>query len=114
MTTTDDVMRDLMARTLIIGEDGEARPCRSLDEMTGDFERYRRVARTRLDGGIEVSTVCLTFDHRHPGGPPAVFETMIFGGPRDQWCARYATRAEAEAGHARAVELATTPEEDDE
>jgi hypothetical protein len=43
-------------------------------------------------------------DHNHlRQGPPILFETMIFGGPYDQYMDRYCTWAEAEAGHARAV-----------
>ena len=34
---------------------------------------------------------------------------MIFGGPHDNFQARYATLDEAEAGHAEAVRLAATP-----
>ena len=67
----------------------------------------RRVAHTRA-AGLEVSTVFLGLDHRHGGGgPPLVFETMIFGGALDghQW--RYATWAEAEAGHRAAVDIAS-------
>lgn len=51
--------------------------------------------------GVRVSTVFLGLDHRFGGnGPPILFETMIFGGPHDQDCERYATWEAAEAGHA--------------
>lgn len=67
----------------------------------------RRVARTEFEGGY-VSTVFLGLDHQwHPGGPPLIFETMIFGGPHDGYQERYSTWEEAEAGHAVAVSLAT-------
>jgi hypothetical protein len=54
-------------------------------------------------GDAKVSTIFVGFAAR-PGWP--LFETMIFGGPLDlqQW--RYATYAEAEAGHAAAVQAA--------
>jgi hypothetical protein len=40
------------------------------------------------------------------GDAPILYETMIFGGPLDQEQWRYASREEAVAGHATAVELA--------
>ena len=64
----------------------------------------RRVARTVVSDGVDVSTVLLGLDHRFGGdGPPIIFETMVFGGPLDGEQDRYATRAEAEAGHAAMV-----------
>ena len=69
-----------------------------------------RIARTFLDGDIEISTVFLGMDHQWiPKGPPLVFETMIFNGVHDgeQW--RYSTWDEAEAGHAAAVAHAALP-----
>jgi hypothetical protein len=52
-----------------------------------------------------VSTVWLGLDHSFFGGPPLIFETMIFGGDRDtdlmMW--RYSTADEAMRGHVRAV-----------
>lgn len=50
--------------------------------------------------GNRISTVFLGLDHSWNGGPPVVFETMVFGGPLDEEQDRYCTRAEAEAGHA--------------
>jgi hypothetical protein len=62
--------------------------------------------------GHRVSTVFLGLDHQYGDGPPLVFETMIF--PPDSWsevyCERYSTWAEAEAGHATAIEHAKTLE----
>jgi len=62
----------------------------------------RRVALDTI-GEARVSTVFLGIDHSF-GGPPLWFETMVFGGPHDQATFRYATWAEAEAGHAQVVE----------
>jgi hypothetical protein len=69
------------------------------------FEGTNRVvAKTELEGA-EVSTVFLGIDHQfEEGGPPLLFETMVFGGPHDQEQERYSTWEEAEAGHARMVE----------
>ncbi len=57
-------------------------------------------------GGIRVSTVFLVIDHSWGDGPPLIFETMIFGGPHDEFQERYSTRAQAEEGHVRACALA--------
>jgi hypothetical protein len=84
----------------------------------------RIVAKTSI-GDIVISTVCLGLDHNWGDGPlmvlaagnedsdptnnaakhhkPHLFETMIFGGERDQECWRCATWAEAEAQHERVV-----------
>ena len=73
-----------------------------------DFER-RRVADTRT-AGVRVSTVFLGLDHRWGGGgPPLVFETMIFGGPYDQYQDRYGSWDDAVLGHRRACLIAFTP-----
>ena len=65
----------------------------------------RIVEQTALGRGVRVSTIFLGLDHRFVGGgPPLLFETMIFGGERDgaQW--RYATWDEAIMGHDAAVD----------
>lgn len=57
------------------------------------------------DGTVRVSTVFLGINHNFGDGPPILFETMIFGGKHDQYQDRYATYAEAVAGHAAAVQM---------
>lgn len=37
--------------------------------------------------------------------PPELFETMVFGGPHDGYMERYSTKAEAEEGHKRIVNM---------
>lgn len=70
------------------------------------FERHARQIAHDFEGPARVSTVFLGLDHRYFGeGPPLLWETMIFGGRHDQWQERYTTRAEAEAGHARALAM---------
>jgi hypothetical protein len=69
----------------------------------------RRVAQD-IFGDVRVSTVFLGLDHNFTGDAiPILFETMIFGGPHDQYQERYTTREEAIEGHREAVELAKTP-----
>jgi hypothetical protein len=63
---------------------------------------YQRVLLTEY-GDVKVSTVWLGIDHRFGFGDepsPIIFETMVFGGERDEWHWRYATEQEARAGHA--------------
>ena len=63
----------------------------------------RRVAIDYV-GDVRVSTVFLGLDHRFlPGGPPILFETMIFGGKFDQFQRRYTCWSRAKAGHQRAL-----------
>lgn len=60
----------------------------------------RIVARTDLRVGGYVSTVFLGLDHSFFGdGPRQLFETLVFDGPHDGAGCRYATWAQAEAGH---------------
>ena len=73
----------------------------------GEFQRdpeKRRVARSEF-GPVSVSTVFLGMDHSFGGGPPLLFETMIFGGKSDGYMDRYSTWQEAEAGHEAACLL---------
>ena len=65
-------------------------------------EAYKRVAFTRFSH-VNVSTVWLGLDHNWFGGVPLIFETMIFGGPHDQFMRRWPTEASALAGHDRIV-----------
>jgi len=51
-----------------------------------------------------VSTVWLGTDHNYWGGPPLVFETMIFKEGSDIYCERYTTWQEAEEGHQKAIQ----------
>jgi hypothetical protein len=93
----------------------------TLDEWAEMFEDTERriVAQTDLPGGCWVSTVLLGLDHNFmdPGNPPIIFETMVFASREnmaDLDCRRYATKEEAQEGHAAAVTRWTgwTPGED--
>ncbi len=65
-----------------------------------DSDRY--IGDETIDGQ-RVSTVWLGLDHRFDDGPPLIFETMIFGGPHDQYLERYSFEEAALAGHNRTV-----------
>lgn len=61
----------------------------------------RRVAVTQV-GSQEVSTVHLVLDHGHGmGGPPLIFETMVF--PECEVCVRTPNRHAALAAHDQVV-----------
>lgn len=80
--------------------------CENIIEWAKWFEKAdRRVNATELPDGVRVSTVFLGMDHSFMGGPPLLFETMIFGGEHDGYCERYSTWEEAETGHQKAIEL---------
>jgi hypothetical protein len=66
-------------------------------DLFGDWN-YKRVAKTKV-GDAEVSTVWLGLDHGYEDTGPLIFETLVFGGPLDDEMERYATEAEALAGH---------------
>jgi len=98
---------DRVGRYVLV--DGVQVPEPNLMKWAQWMEEVRRtsewiVAKTKIDKNISVSTVFLGLDHNYDlEGPPLVFETMIFGGPKDECCWRYATKAEALEGHGKAV-----------
>lgn len=76
-------------------------------EWTYTGKHDRKVEKTQITDGVEVSTMFLWLDHQFGVGPPILFETMIFGWEHDQYTERYATWDEAVAGHKKAVDIAT-------
>jgi hypothetical protein len=81
-------------------------PCQSLMTWARWFETNERIIVQDAIGPVRISTVFLGLDHNfNPHGPPILFETMIFGGIHNQYMDRYATKAEALAGHARALNM---------
>lgn len=70
------------------------------------FEKADRKVAWDVIGDVKVSTVFLGLDHRFGDpGPPLLFETMIFGGPHDEYQERCSTWEEAEAMHSKALDL---------
>ena len=80
-------------------------PCTIIEmcEWKSDNPDKRRVGFDEQDG-VSVSTVFLGSDHSYHDGPPVLWETMVFGGPHNEWCQRYTSHADALAGHKAAVE----------
>jgi len=82
--------------------DMDGKPMELMEWATA-FEGERHIGDTKIDD-VRVSTVWLGADHSLDfGGPPLIFETMIFGGPHDNFCERYSTKEEAAEGHQRIV-----------
>lgn len=70
---------------------------------TGELTEYARIGEDYV-GAVRVSTVWLGLDHNWGGGPPLIFETMLFGYPEeDSPMTRYHSEAAARCGHARVV-----------
>lgn len=85
-------------------------PCADLLEWAREFELSGRHVAEDIVGDVRVSTVFLGIDHAFDDGPPLLFETMIFGGQRDQYQTRCSTWDAAEAQHAEALRLVKTAE----
>lgn len=66
----------------------------------------RHIHETYL-GKVQVSTVFLGINHCWDGGPPLIFETMIFGGEHDEYQDRCSTIKQAKTMHDKAVKLVT-------
>jgi hypothetical protein len=80
-------------------------PCHTL-EVWGTWmeSKDRIVARTDVEGLLQVSTVFLGLDHNFYGkGPPILFETMIFGDGVDGYQTRCSTWEQAEQMHAEGL-----------
>jgi hypothetical protein len=71
------------------------------------FENSKnRVVKQTYIGASMVSTVFLGTDHRFTGdGPPILWETLIFYGPKDGQGRRYDSEETAKAGHEEFVEI---------
>ena len=73
------------------------------------FEHGKRIVARTTVGPVEISTVWLGIDHSfREEDPPLIYETMAFwlgtptpGHGLEDWCERYTTREQAEAGHTK-------------
>lgn len=91
-------------------EDGEPVKCKNLLAWARWMETGERQIAADDIGGVRVSTVFLGRDHAFGSGRPVLFETMIFGGPHDEYQERYCTREQAVIGHSRALALVRSGE----
>jgi hypothetical protein len=66
--------------------------------------KYKRIDESTLSDGTWISTVWLGANHRFGGGgPPLIFETMVFKSGDSVDVDRYATEADAIKGHQEMV-----------
>jgi hypothetical protein len=105
MSVFDDFLSGNWPGRYILDDNGEPVPCPNLMEWAMWMEKGDRIVLQTQMGESRVSTVFLGLDHSFGrAGPPTLFETMIFGGPCNEECWRYATRLEALEGHAAAMQ----------
>jgi len=118
---TGIVRRCTTVCSIFLNAAGDPEPAADVVAWGEWFETANRVVRcTRIDaaghavdvprrgesipGCVYVSTVFLGLDHNWTAsGPPVLWETMIFDGPRDGETHRYRSRQLAMLGHAAAV-----------
>ena len=95
-----------MNTTYILNENCEPVPENDMSVWGAFMEDNdkRRVANTEING-TEISTVFTGIDSTLGGGPPALWETMIFGGEHESFQERYTSMNAAIAGHATAFAL---------
>jgi hypothetical protein len=93
-------------KTYKLGKDGKTPELVKDGDLNWKQDRTVKKDKITSHGvDVTVSTVFLGLDHNWGDGPPILFETMIFGGERDEYQERYSTWGEAEEGHQRAIEL---------
>lgn len=94
-----------MPEYYVLDDRGEPQAVRDVMEWARWFEanRSNRQIGDTTVGEVRVSTVFLGMNHQWGAGPPLIFETMIFGGPYDNYQWRWSTRAEAIAMHDQAA-----------
>jgi hypothetical protein len=99
--------RRRVMRSYVLDTDGKT-PIKSTGWGAGADSLGKRVALDELSGGsVVVSTVFLGIDHSwEEEGPPILWETMIFGGPLNDYQVRYSSHDDAVKGHQEAVTLA--------
>lgn len=94
-------------RCWVLDEDENAKPCWDIKKWVKIIEGNRKVANDVLQDDTIVSTVFLGLDHSFGlGGPPVLWETMIFGGVHNEYQDRYCSKQEAIKGHEKALKLA--------
>lgn len=102
-SVNNDCVKKMKTKLLWYKEvDGVPEPCSMQEGARYMDNPVRQVAETFV-GSQRVSTVFLCLNHAYGIGPPVLYETMVFGGSKDQECWRYTTRSAALAGHERVV-----------
>lgn len=92
-----------MSGQYILDENGQPKQVDDIIEWSRWFETHPRTIAHDQFSSCRVSTVFLGIDHNFFGGPPLLWETLVFGGPLDMQGDRYASAEDALAGHAEFV-----------
>lgn len=88
-----------MPEYFLLNKNHEAVPCSMLEWAQAYEGMEGRIVQKTNVGNAEISTVFLGLNHNFGQGPPAIFESMVFGGQFDDEQCRYATWDEAVTGH---------------
>jgi hypothetical protein len=96
----------------ILDDDGNPVPCDDVLVWAEWYEQSRsnncRVVKQDWaeteDTTVGVSTVFLALDHAFMGGPPILWESLVFGTSLDGEMRRYRSKAEALRGHEELVQ----------
>jgi hypothetical protein len=81
----------------------------SMQEWVKLFKDERHIGDDRVNGA-HVSTVYLGLDHGYYGGPPLIFETLIYYPDGSDQMFRYSTETEARQRHKEIVGFLQTSE----
>ncbi len=73
-------------------------------------DNHRTICHDKIKG-VRISTIFMGLDHNFGKGKPLLFETMVFGGKRDQYQERYTTKKQAIKGHDKILNELFTKEE---
>jgi hypothetical protein len=93
-----------MSRNYILNEQGEPVATNDLNVWARFFELPTRIVKQEDIGRLKVSTVFLSMDHNFGGGPPVLWETMVFDEGSEIAVNRCAgSREQATAMHAEMV-----------
>ena len=97
-----------MRGNYILDKWGRPKRCNDILQFAAWFETAdRSVEYTEITRKVHVATSFLGIDHNFMNeGKPVLWETMIFGGPYNDWTKRYTSEADARKGHKEAVKLA--------
>lgn len=91
-----------MADYYTMDENRETHPA-THEEWAAWYPTSQRIVALEVVGESRVSTIFLSIDHSYDGGPPLLFETLVFDGPLDGEMERCGTMDAALQQHAAMV-----------
>jgi hypothetical protein len=95
------------ARFYTLDAIGHPVPCNRAEWERCLADREKCIVRQNdLENGVSVSTVFIGINKRVASGAPLLWETIISGGPHNNYETHYSSRGDALKGHASALALA--------